>query len=146
MQTYSIGGKQMGTLVSDGLADFAERLSNRAAGGVLHALTQPLQKVVDLEARTAPVRTGRYKRSIHLVRTISSTGVGVSVGAVAYSRYIWCPPKTGPMPPGVDPVGPSRAKPGTRWQAYLRKPALAALDELLAGPLGRALVESANGR
>jgi len=146
VQTYVAGDRNMGAVVSDGLADLAKRLSERAAGGVLHALTRPLQEVVDLETRTAPVKTGRYKRSIHLVRTISSTGVGVSVGAVAYSRYIWCPPKVGPVPPGVDPVGPSKAKPGTRWQSYLRKPALSALNELLSGPLGKALVESANGR
>lgn len=165
MQTYVAGDGNMGAVVSDGLADLAKRLSERAAGGVLHALTRPLQEVVDLETRTAPVKTGRYKRSIHLVRTISSTGVGVAVGAVAYSRYIWCPQKMGPVPPGVGLLsgdvsdvgyvrylmnssnpGPSKAKPGTRWQAFLRKPALAVIDGLLAGPLGKAIVESANGR
>lgn len=145
MQTYLVGRKSMGVQVSDGLADLARRLSERASGGILAAMQQPMQDIVDLEKATAPVRTGRYKASIRLARTISESGVGLTIGAVAYARYIWCPPQAGPVPPGVDAVGRSRAKPGTRWQSYLRRPALAQLDELIKGPLGKAVIEVARG-
>lgn len=154
MQTYSIGDQRtIGTVVSGGLDELAKRLSERASGGILRNIAEPMQAIVNEEIRNAPVKTGRYKRSLHLSRTISSNGVGLLISVVHYAKLIRLkkylhprlPRMYGPLREKARSVGPSGAKPGTRWQAMLRQPAYALVDQQLAGSLVQTIVGNQNG-
>ena len=140
MTTTAIMMNGTGTILSGTLDDLVRRMIDGAAGGAFRVLERHLQAVESDAVRSAPVKTGTYKRSIALSIRVDSGGVSARLSAVEYARFIRSQPFTGPTFPAE-----RAAKPGVRWQSDIRKPALYHML-IVAREMGPAILGAARGR
>lgn len=140
MTTTAIMMNGTGTILSGTLDDLVRRMIDGAAGGAFRVLERHLQAVESDAVRSAPVKTGTYKRSIALSIRVDSGGVRARLSAVEYARFIRSAPFTGP----TFPAAPA-PKPGVRWQSDIRKPALYHML-IVTREMGAAILGAARGR
>lgn len=140
MTTTPILNNGTGTILSGTLDDFVRRMIDGADGGAFRVLEKHLQAVEADAIRSAPVKTGTYKKSIALSIRIDSGGVRARLSAVEYARFIKAAPFVGPTFPAA-----AAPKPGVRWQSDLRKPALYHML-LVTKEMGPAILGAGRGR
>ena len=140
MTTTPILNNGTGTILSGTLDDFVRRMIAGASGGAFRVLEKHLQAVEADAIRSAPVKTGTYKKSIALSIRIDSGGVRARLSAVEYARFIKAAPFVGPTLPAA-----AAPKPGVRWQSDLRKPALYHML-LVTKEMGPAILGAGRGR
>jgi hypothetical protein len=129
-----------GTVLTGSLDEFCRRLVAGASGGAFGVLQKHLEAVEADAVRSAPVKTGTYKRSIKLAIRLDSRGVSARIGAIEYARFIRSAPFAGP----TFPAAPA-PKPNVRWQSDIRKPALYHML-IVTREMGAAILGAARGR
>ena len=140
MTTTPILNNGTGTILSGSLDNFVRLMIDGASGGAFRVLEKHLQAVQADAIRTAPVKTGTYKKSIALSIRIDAGGVRAQLSAVEYARFIKSAPFVGPTLPAA-----AAPEPGVRWQSDIRKPALYHML-LVTTEMGPAILEAGRGR